>query len=508
MEQQFLDTPGLLERAGVNTKKLSQHAQSSRTLIEGVDDFIREPAYWMNGLELGLKDGDRLDQRNSAMSAVANLLGVPKLVARSSNMKFLDEDGNVVEGTFMEEAQGLDLRGKDKEELFTHVSDKPFDAESNLNRDLADIQVLDYICGNVDRHSGNLFYDVDTKTGKIRGVQGIDNDSAFGLFSSGKDGENFRLHGTDSLKVVSEGMAAKIQSISPEMLTFTLRGRGLSDKEIEAACTRLNDVKTAVKEAKVAKNIPELMENSGANQLSIVSEKNLSKIPINSFVKEGNLFNDVRDQVGNTLEKARQQGHSFKPEEKAEKKSGFQEVSTTSRRYTAAGIGESLRGMGRLIENRATGFVVSGLSKFLRSSGQFRTMVSSVKAARKLSEQVKKEVGENGAPDREDPKVKAQLEKADKAMEAVRKATDAYLAKKMKERNAASLDQLRGKNAYEQRRIDYAKKVLSSVKDYDRIAHPEKAAEQAEREAVKARAALAAQRQAKKAPQDPQAGIH
>ena len=492
----------ILENSGVDMGNFSGPAK--RILTEGMAKSAREPAHWVNGLELGLKDGDRLDQRNSAMSAVANLLGVSKLVARSNNMKFLDEDGQVVEGTFMDFADGMDLQGQDKLNLFAHVDDEPFDAPSNLSKDIADLQVLDYICGNVDRHAGNLFYDVDEKTGKIKGVQGIDNDSAFGLFSSGKDKTNFRLNGTDSLKVVSEDMAKKINGISPEMLKFTLRGRGLTDKEINAACERLNDVKAAVKKAQPAKNIAEVTQNINFNKLSVMSAETLREMPPQTFKprkfeQKVNLFGDVVNRIDNSIEVARQQGIAYQPGLNRQASNNLKEVSTTGRRFTAAGIGESLRGMSRMIRNEVTGFVVEGLSKFLRSSGQFRTMVAAVKDANRLSAQIKQEIGENGALDREDPKVRKQLEKADRAMENVRKATDAYLKKKMKEKNVQSLDQLVGKSAYEQKRIDYARKLMQSVKEYDEIARPEKQEAKAEKEAVKGRANLAAQRQAKKA---------
>ena len=506
-ERKTTDVPTVMKRAGVDLNKVSVGARS--TLMEGITGFVKEPAYWVNGLELGLKDGDRLDQRNSAMSAVAGLLGVPKLVARSNNMKFLDEDGKVVEGTFMDFAEGMDLEGGGTKELYSHVSDEPFDdPESNLNRDLADMQVLDFICGNVDRHAGNLFYDVDTRTGKIKGVQGIDNDSAFGLYSSGKNGSNFRLEGTDSLKVISQGMAKKVSSLSPEMLKFTLRGRGLTDAEIDAACHRLGDVQKAVKEASVAKGVAELMQNGAQNKLSIMSEDDMKGMSPNAFTGKGrNLFGDVATRIGDSLEEAREHGINFRSEEKQQKKtSKLKEVSTTGRRFTAAGIGESLRGMSRMIRNEVTGFAVGGLSKFLRSSGKFRTMVSSVKAADALSARLKKEVGKNGILDRDDPKVKAQLDQADRAMEEVRKSTEAYLQKKMQEKGVQSLDQLRGKSAYEQKRIDYAKKVMENVKEYDRIAHPEKAEEKAEKEAVQDRVKLARQRKQKQPEAKPEKG--
>ena len=487
----------ILRRAQLNTLP----SDVSFALTREIANLAKEPAYWVNSLELGLKEGDRIDQRNSAMSAVANLLGVPKLVAHSTNMKCIDEDGNVVEGTFMAKADGLDLKGKDNERLFSQVDNKPFDQESNLNKDLADMQVLDYICGNIDRHAGNLFYKVDEKTGKITGAQGIDNDSAFGLYSSGKDGRNFRLTGTDSLTVVSEDMAKKISSISPEMLKFTLRGRGLTDQEIQAACGRLDEVKKAVKEPLTrdrTKSSAELMTNKFSQKLSIMTAENLRKMSINALTNSrGNLFSFVSDGIENAMEKAREEGYTYVPQKDRQKieQKGFKEVSTTSRRFTAAGIGESLRGMSRMIRNEVTGFVVTGLSKLFRSSDKWRAMVSSVKAADQLSAQLKKDVGEDGALDREDPKVKAQLEKANKAMEAVRKATQEYLDKKMKEKNVTKPDQLVGKNEYEQKRIDYARKVMKGVEEYDRIATPQKAEDQAERDAVKRGAALAAKRQ-------------
>lgn len=487
-----------MKRSGVDINNLSLNAKN--ILMENFDTFVKEPAYWVNGLELGLKDGDRLDQRNSAMSAVANLLGVSKLVARSTNMKYMDEDGNVIEGTFMEKAQGLDLVGKGNEALFEHVSDGLFQQGSDLNKDIADIQVLDYICGNIDRHEGNLFYDVDEKTGLIKGIQGIDNDSAFGLYSSGKNGRNFRLSGTDSLTVVSADMAKKISNISPEMLKFALRGRGLTDKEIQAACGRLIEVKEAVKEPLTkpfAKNIADIMQNKGNKTLSIMEPEDLKKVPPGTFGCEaGNLFRFVNDGINTAKSYARSNGYQYNPKKINEKQ--FREVSTTGRMFTAGGISESLKGMSRMIRNEVTGFVVSGLSKFMRSSDKFRKMVAAVKTADKLSAELKKEIGENGGLDRDDPKVSEQLKKADKAMEEVRKATKEYLEKKMKEKKVNSLDQLRGKNAYEQKRIDYAKKLMDNVKEYDMISHPESANAKQVRETVKNRIDLAAKRKARK----------
>ena len=248
-------------------------------------------------------------------------------------------------------------------------------------------------------------------------------------------------------------MAKKINTISPEMLKFTLRGRGLTDQEIQAACDRLQDVKDAVKEPLTqerAKNSNDLTINKSVKKLSIMSAEDMRKVPLQSFSNDraqANLFTFIDYGIEKSLKDARKQGYRHDPQEITQK--DFREVSTTSRRFTAAGIGESLRGMSRMVRNEVTGFVVTGLSKLFRSSDKWRTMVSSVKAADQLSAQLKKEIGENGALDREDPKVRKQLEKADKAMEAVRKATQAYLDKKMKEKGVTDLNDLVGKNDHE-----------------------------------------------------------
>ena len=119
----------------------------------------------INTFELKLKEGDRLDTRNSAMSAVADLLGKPDLLARSTDVKFTDGKGGVLQGTFMDFSKGLDLHTDEKRvHLFQRVADNPFRRSTNEDRachgallkSVADLQVVDFLCGNVDRHSANL----------------------------------------------------------------------------------------------------------------------------------------------------------------------------------------------------------------------------------------------------------------------------------------------------------------------------------------------------------------
>ena len=63
-----------------------------------------------------------------------------------------------------------------------------------------------------------------------------------------------------------------------------------------------------------------------------------------------------------------------------------------------------------------------------------------------------------------------------------------YLRKKTGERGLDETGNIRGKNDYEKKRIAYAKKVLSLVKEYkDRRSGPVKKAEKLEEQALKNR---------------------
>lgn len=190
--------------------------------------------------------GSNLNQRNSAMSTVADLLGVPDLVARSVRMKVV-KDGRVKEGVFMEQAPGSD---------FNHL--KPGDPMLNLDEEglsapgalkcLADLQVLDYICGNVDRHMGNMFYQVGRGENgmELKSVKGIDNDCSFGRVGAVTTTAPMRMVGTSHMRVISESMANKVQSLSPEMLSAALKDYPLSNKELKAAGDRLKQVQSEI----------------------------------------------------------------------------------------------------------------------------------------------------------------------------------------------------------------------------------------------------------------------
>lgn len=205
-------------------------------------DKVRVPIA-LNRNVIGMKDGDRIDVRNSAMSGVANLLGRPDLIAKSRPLVIYDEQGKKYqEGTFMEFAKGKDINNLATVDEFRLLEKDDFN-NPDVKRQLADLQILDYICGNVDRHSGNMLYEVDPKTRKVINITGIDNDCAFMNKVVDPNRPEVQLPCINSLKVIDAEMAEKVKNLSEAELKATLHGYGLNKKEVDAAWARTLQLK-------------------------------------------------------------------------------------------------------------------------------------------------------------------------------------------------------------------------------------------------------------------------
>ncbi len=286
-----------------------------------------------------IPDGSRIDSRNSAMSAMADLLGVSHVLARSRPMKLIGKDGSVTEGTFMAAADGLDLRNLSPEaegvnaQAFIGSTDEEKELIGKGMKSIADLQILDYICGNTDRHMGNMLYQIDPKTKKFIGVQGIDNDCAWGLFSEteeeGGDGKKF-MAGPYYMRTISAETYEKVMSLTPEALKFAMRGYGLSNAELDAACKRLECLKGFLEKsvAFYQNNAAALDEGGGLgtmnNFIRVVQKDEWKKLNIatlnekkaafwsKSKLTEANYFTRVRDAVVDMPKYLQQQTKAFR----------------------------------------------------------------------------------------------------------------------------------------------------------------------------------------------------
>lgn len=244
--------------------------------------------------DLGIEPGARVDSRNSAMSLVANMLGQPELLARSKPLTVV-HNGETFEGTFMELAKGSQSSHISKNDPILKCSRESYN-NARLLKSIADMQIVDFLCCNVDRHGGNLTYIVDNSNPekpKVTGVQGIDNDMSFGVRRLG--GEETPFGGTtpfNDILVISRSMAEKVLGMNVEKYINALRGQGLERDACQAAANRLRTLQDKIRKGE------EYFEGTDPDQLErgklrVVRDDEWEKIGLDKLASKaryGNVF--------------------------------------------------------------------------------------------------------------------------------------------------------------------------------------------------------------------------
>ena len=131
-----------------------------------------------------MQQGGNIPDHNVAMSRMADMLGMKGLIAKSRKVRIKHKDGTVRSGVFQEAEEFSDAaRLKAGDPIYELKNHREALNDGSLLRQIADLQVLDYVCGNNDRHLGNIMYNVQMENGvpKIVSIKGIDNDRSMGM---------------------------------------------------------------------------------------------------------------------------------------------------------------------------------------------------------------------------------------------------------------------------------------------------------------------------------------
>ena len=246
----------------------------------------------VNELMLNLKPGENVDGRNSAMSSVANLLGVNDLIAKSKQIAVKMPNGDFQIGTFMEFVESKDINNVDSIDEMRVLGLDAYE-DKDVKVQLANLQVLDYVCGNVDRHTGNILYKFDPQTHKLTSIKGIDNDASFTKRLLGNSDSLSQLPSIHRMRVIDEEMANKLLSIDEGMLSATLHGYGLSEEEISAAYDRLHHLQEAVKAAPTydpKKGLEPYDPRNNEQGLTIVKREDWDKLSLQDLQAGNNNF--------------------------------------------------------------------------------------------------------------------------------------------------------------------------------------------------------------------------
>jgi hypothetical protein len=176
-----------------------------------------------------------LGSRNIAMYRLDQLLGTG-VIPRTERATYDGQAGIVMD--FVEGTQLFRVEDQESISLQLDFSDK------NVQKGLSNLQLLDAICGQVDRHGQNIMA-VRNEDGTI-GIFGIDNDLAFGV-NVNLDGQKKIQNEKGIPKYTDIQTAANILSISAQDIINTLLGL-LSDDEIEKTVERFLEVQNHIKE--------------------------------------------------------------------------------------------------------------------------------------------------------------------------------------------------------------------------------------------------------------------
>lgn len=141
-----------------------------------------------------------------------------------------------------------------------------------------------------------MLYRFDSKTHKLAGIKGIDNDASFFKASLEKNESASQLPGLKQMRVIDEHMAEKLLSIDEGMLGATLHGYGLSEQEINAAWDRLHNLQEAIKEAPTfdpEKGLQPYDANGEGYGLTIVKSEDWDKLSLKDLKCENNYFGKI-----------------------------------------------------------------------------------------------------------------------------------------------------------------------------------------------------------------------
>ncbi len=196
----------------------------------------------------GIEKGSNINQRNTAMSDMATLLGCGKDLAKSIPMTMM-VNGEPVRGSFMKKASGIGIEEILKD--LTIFDNKTLDIDyAALGESCANLLITDYICANIDRHAGNIFINIEpSKDGKrlmVKGVNGIDNDLSFGNLSINNSTAVKNLPALDDIGSIPRAMAEKVMKLDRGSLAGILVKNGINSEQIDACWSRVQSLQKKI----------------------------------------------------------------------------------------------------------------------------------------------------------------------------------------------------------------------------------------------------------------------
>ena len=265
--------------------------------LEALDGLLAD--YGM--LYMGKLDiGGNIPNRNVAMSRVADSMGIGHIVAKAKRISLTDKDGHVRHGVFQETAEGSDIRHMKADDPLYEVGKHPeLMNDPEVKRQISDLQVLDYLCGNNDRHEGNVIYKIKKdENGDVHvlGIIGIDNDRAFGKLSKSDIEGSGYVTPPDMMKVIRNSTYDALLEMTDSKAKLLLSDLGITDEEISSFMKRKEDIVNAVQKGEIQRVSDEEFEKLNLNDLTEAARyKGKKTKKENTFLIVGNISGIIND---------------------------------------------------------------------------------------------------------------------------------------------------------------------------------------------------------------------
>ncbi|MBR6237616.1 MAG: hypothetical protein IKQ83_01025 [Lachnospiraceae bacterium] len=390
--------------------------EKRRAFLDAMDDVLgMADEYSGSHLYSNITLGQNIPNRNVGMSRVADMLGMGSLVAKATRMDIKDNDGYVREGVFQEAVKGSDINHLQQNDPLFTIGDHPeLMDDPNVLKQIADLQVLDYICGNTDRHQGNMLYQFKEVDGEMKflGIKGIDNDRSFGCFNADDARERGFITPPEMMKVMSRSALNAIRSLDKEKLTIALKDLHFEDSEIELCIKRRNDILIAVN-----KKLIDVVEDNefGKHKMDELAMTARYRDKRNGEEHEKyNLFEmvgDIRTSIKHRV-----------PNESGPLK--FNEAASIDKEHERVNFSISMDSLSA--DKDSLKFIEDDFVKTDRklhiNSGGYKWMLSSLRAVRDEIEKLEQKYGPN------DKLSAADAKHIDDLYRAMRKASNDYLA--------------------------------------------------------------------------------
>ena len=393
---------------------LSRDPQACKKLYDFVMEAGGNYATLSTNLTKGkIKEGQDIPKRNVAVTRMADTLGIGHLVARAERMDLKDKEGNVIHGVFQEKATGSDASRLPADDPLRTLSDNPDmldDAE--ILRQLSDIQVMDYIVGNVDRHEGNLIYQMVEVDGKMKlaGFKAIDNDMSMGVLYKEdiKEGKNNYAAVPEDMKVIRQTTADAINALDENKIRLMYQDMNFTESEMQAAFARVQDIQEAIR----------------LGTITVLSDEQFKDYRFDALRNRGNLISEdgprmnIFDIVGSMA--GRVKNFKVVTEEKTVKYNAAQSIEKQFKRegpIRASDLDAHLE----LLEDVRDRFIRSD-KKLHIDTGSFKLMKTTMNDCIAVIREMKEKYNQ-------DPELSAEdAEKLERAYRQLRKASGGYAA--------------------------------------------------------------------------------